>query len=343
MEKKTRQNCCQLKVYPNSSKMSKKSGLLPFYVKLTYQKKKVEFRLYDEYDVKAESLKHWDSKNECLMSNDSRYDDVNIKIGEIKLGFKKYMRKHNNMPDHSLNEIMSQILGIKKVDLEQTTIKYIDDYYNQTIVNSNVLAKGTKVNYLKAINHFKKFCCVYGYNNMLLTGLKYEDARKFQTWMGSKDGANNLPSSASGIIKNLKHILGEAVKCDLIIKNPFADLKLNHKCSSHTNYLTIDQVKKIIDFQTTSNNKDLKFYKDLFLFSCFTGLSVCDVHDFSKDALLPVFDGRSKIDTSRKKTGKVIIQIIPKLAQLIIEKYSGMDRLTVFPKFCPYTYNKKLN
>jgi hypothetical protein len=65
--------------------------------------------------------------------------------------------------------------------------------------------------------------------------------------MGSKDGANNLPSSASGIIKNLKHILGEAVKCDLIVKNPFADLKLNHKCSSHTNYLTIDQVKKIID------------------------------------------------------------------------------------------------
>ena len=133
MEKKQRQNRCQLKIYPNVSKLSKKSGLLPFYVKLTFQKKKVEFRLYDEYDVKLEELRYWDEKSECFLNDDAQFEDLNIKLVEIKLNFKRYMRENNNCPNNSLNEIMGQILELQKVDLKQTIINYIDKYYKETI------------------------------------------------------------------------------------------------------------------------------------------------------------------------------------------------------------------
>jgi integrase len=342
MEKKQRQNCCQLKIYPNEGKISKKTGLLPFYVKLTFQKKKVEFRLFDHYDVKSDTLKFWDDKTESLNKSGSSCEDLNIKIDEIKLNFKRYMRENNNTPKHSLNEIMYQILGIQKVNINQTILNFMENHYNQVIINLNDISIGTKTNYKKSINHFKKFSTVHNQMNMLLTEFQYTDARKFQIWMGSVDGANNLPSSASGIIKNLKHILAEAHKCDLISKNPFDKLKLNHKCSSHTPYLSIDQLKKIVDNELGSKNNNLAFYKDLFIFSCYTGLSVCDVQSLSKDVLMPVFDGRIKIDTTRQKTDRGIIQILPLKAQEIIEKYIGLSRLTIFPKFCPYTYNKKV-
>lgn len=341
MEKKQRQNCCKLKIYPNLLKSSKKTGLVPFYLKLTYLKKK-EFRLHETFDVTKEELKHWNKLKECIDSNDSKYEDLNIKLDEIKLNFKKYIREHNGSPVSSVDDIMLQIMGLKKNDSNQSILGFIDNYYKQTIDNSNELSSGTKINYKKAIGHFRNFCTIQGHKNMLLTEFKYADARKFQTWMGSKDGPNNLPSSASGIIKNLKHIIGEAVRCDLITKNPFTELKLNHKSCSHTSYLTIDQVKKIKDFEPPIKSSDLVFYKDLFLFSCFTGLSVCDVQKLSKEVILPVLNGRNKIDTSRQKTDKTIIQILPIKAQEIIKKYQGMNRSNVFPKFCPYTYNKKI-
>jgi len=342
MEKKKRQSCCKLKVYPNISKLSKKTGLLPFYVKLTFQKKKVEFRLYDDYDIKEDVLKYWDEENECIQGNSLCYEDLNIKISEIKLRFKKYMRENNYTPKHSLNEIMAKILELQKIDIDQTVIKFFEDYYNDTLIKSNAISDGTKRNYNKSINHYKNFSIKYGYENMLLSELKYIHTKKFQTWLGSEEGPNNLPSSASGLIKNLKHIMKEAVKCELINKNPFDDLKLCYKGNSHTSYLTIQQVKQVNELENGVLPNDLQFYKDLFIYSCYTGLSVCDLQKLSKEDMKPVFNTRVKVDSFRKKTNNIIVHIVPKQALDIMEKYSGMDKSTLFPKFCPYTYNKKL-
>jgi integrase len=137
----------------------------------------------------------------------------------------------------------------------------------------------------------------------------------------------------------------EAINLDLIVKNPFDKIKMVYRSKEKTPCLTINQVKQIIECDAIANNPDLLYYRDLFLFGCFTGLSCISIINLASNVLFPIFNNRIKLDTLRDKTGKLIVQIIPAPAQRIMEKYSNLrqhGQAKVFPTFCNETFNIKL-
>ena len=73
-----KQNNLRFKIYPNPIKKSKKNGLIPLYLKITYKKEKAEMRLMDTFDLKEEAFKQWDYKFMCVDNN--KYGDLNDKI-----------------------------------------------------------------------------------------------------------------------------------------------------------------------------------------------------------------------------------------------------------------------
>ena len=75
-------------------------------------------------------------------------------------------------------------------------------------------------------------------------------------------------------------------------------------------------------------------------------VSVGGLHfNLDTEVLFPIFDRRLKLDTMRRKTGKVTVMIVPKPAQKIIERYfdisSGSSGL-IFPRVTGETINIKL-
>ena len=78
-----KQNNLRFKIYPNPVKKSKKTGLIPIYLKLTYKKKKSETRLSTDFDLNDEALKLWDYRN--MLIDSRKYNDINDNITELKV------------------------------------------------------------------------------------------------------------------------------------------------------------------------------------------------------------------------------------------------------------------
>lgn len=72
-------------------------------------------------------------------------------------------------------------------------------------------------------------------------------------------------------------------------------------------------------------NKD-ELVKDLFVFSCFTGLSYSDMKDRRSSNIQDFFDGNQWIIVRRKKTATSSNVMLLDIAKMIIEKYTGLSK-----------------
>ena len=73
-------------------------------------------------------------------------------------------------------------------------------------------------------------------------------------------------------------------------------------------------------------NAQYELVRDLFVFSCFCGLSYSDVKNLTKDNLQTSFDGHLWIITRRQKTNTDSSVRLLEVPKRIIEKYKGYTR-----------------
>lgn len=337
MKKQTKAN---LSIYPNRAKKSAKTGRIPIYLKITYNNLKVETRLPKELDLTNTESAQWDDISRRVRTKSK--NKLNDYLNAIESNWSKYMMQNNFVPKISLNDLIALITERVAPSKMQSIMEFIDTFSVQKVENDATKTLGTKVNYRKAIKHFKAYLKKEKNEHLLLTDFKYHNADKFNLYMCSPNGANNSPVSASTNVRRIKTIFEEAIKQEILSKNPFYGIKMILKSNNKTASLTINQVKQIITCEKITNNNKLVFYRDVYLFLCFTGMSYIDFQLLDSESISPIFNERLKIDTMRKKTGKTTIMILPKPAQKILEKYftpsKGLKSF-VFPRITGETIN----
>lgn len=337
----TRQQNCSLTIYPNQLKLKTSTGKVPIYLKLVYKGKKSETRLNPEFDLTLDEANHWDK--DLYQIKGKKKSAINDYISGIKARWCEYNFENRYKPKNSLKEIIDILLERIEINIDLSVKSYCDDYLAKNIEPNASISVGTKKNYRKAIRHFKRFLIYSGINEILIHEFKHEHAQSFKIYMGAIAG--NSATSTTSIIIKLKTIFNEALLNDIITKNPFRSIKMVYQSENKTPCLTMVQVKSILDSKEIQADGDLRFYRDLFIFGCLTGLSVINIKTLKNNVVFPVFDNRLKLDTSRVKTGEIVIQIISKFAQEIIEKYSHFKNIQddqIFPYFHESTFNKKL-
>jgi integrase len=112
-----------------------------------------------------------------------------------------------------------------------------------------------------------------------------------------------------------------AIKKGVIRQNPFEDYKISIE-ETDRSYLLKDDVEKLMLLKPSKPQYEL--VKDLFIFSCFTGLSYIDIQKLKWGNIQSFFDGHQWIISRRKKSdvpSNVRLMEIPKH---IIEKYRGI-------------------
>jgi len=217
---------------------------------------------------------------------------------------------------------------------------YCNLYYTEYILPRTDIGEGTKKNYRKAITHFQKYLAENKLNKLYLQEFTHEYARKFMTFMMSVQ--NNTIVSASSNLRRIKPIFETAVREKKIAANPFLGVKSKYRSEVKTKSLTIQQVKQIYDLQIA--DKQLEYVRDLFILMVLTGQSFVDIQKISSNELLPINQQRIKYDTTRQKTAKVVIQVLPQKAQQIISKYKhrNIANTRVLPQLCLETFNHKI-
>jgi integrase len=122
-------------------------------------------------------------------------------------------------------------------------------------------------------------------------------------------------------VKNFSEIIKLCLANDWFDKNPFTNYKSKAK-EVEIVYLSEGEIQNIIekDFKT----QRLSLVRDIFLFSCFTGLGYIDVKNLTKLHISIGIDGEKWIFTHRQKTETASkIPILP-ITQMIIDKYNDL-------------------
>jgi hypothetical protein len=215
-------------IYPNFKKVSKKTGKIPMYVRILHQNQKAEASL--KLDITDRQRHQW---NEMTQSFEPSRDPLNARIDRIKGDYGNFLASNKIHLAFTARDILNKLIGKEaKENINQPilVIDFIDNYLLEYVNGSSKIKEGTKRNYRKSITHFKKFLMSNNLTKLELKEFNFQKARKFDIYLSNiyyeKKKAKMLPVSASSIVIKIKAIFEQAVKEELVSRNPFNGVKI---------------------------------------------------------------------------------------------------------------------
>jgi site-specific recombinase XerD len=153
-----------------------------------------------------------------------------------------------------------------------------------------------------------------------------------------KTEQNLSHNSALKYVAYFKKIIRVAVANGWLDKDPFYNFKLRPR-KIDKEFLSKDEIIKLI--QADFSIPRLAQVRDVFIFSCYTGLAYVDVAKLKEDDIVIGMDGRRWIKVKRTKTKTLSsIPILP-IAEEIISKYTHLPKHE--NKLLPVYSNQKTN
>jgi len=216
-------------------------------------------------------------------------------------------------------------------------------YHNSHM--KNVLKPGTMKNYRTTetyLNEFlkQKMSC----NDINIKQINYrfvtdfeQFLRKYSAKVSRKTCGNN------GTMKHLerfKKMLNLSIKLEWLAKNPFDNFQFRFE-KNERQYLSKRELQLVESTEFT--NSSLQKVKDVFIFSCYTGLSYIDLKELTIHQIIKGIDGSNWIYTKREKTDETVkVPLLPQ-AQNIMDQYAdSIKDEFLFPVFSNQKVNKYL-
>jgi site-specific recombinase XerD len=244
---------------------------------------------------------------------------------------------HRNEP-LTIEVFKNRLLGIK--EHQHMLIPIFQDHNNRIkeLVGKEY-APGTLERYKTSLSHTIDFLkWKYKVSDIEINKIDHAFITDYEFWLRSVRNCCN--NTAVKYIKNFNKIIKICLANDWLDKNPFANYKSKVKEVERV-YLSEDEIQNIInkDFKT----ERLSLVRDIFLFSCFTGLAYIDVKNLTKSHIGIGIDGKKWIFTHRQKTETASkIPILP-VTQMIIDKYEDHPECNNQNKLLPIFSNQKMN
>jgi site-specific recombinase XerD len=310
------------------------NGLVPIYTRITINGKRIEqstnrFVEISKWSTEAGKMK---GTSEEARSINNHLDLLKNQIRDAQMDL-----MHSKTPI-TTETLKNKLLGTDK--RARMLVPIFQDHNNKIkeLVGKEY-APGTLERYTTSLKHTIKFMqWKYNVSDIDITKIDHAFITDYEFWLRSvRNCANN---TAVKYIKNFNKIIKICLANDWLDKNPFANYKSKVKEVERV-YLTEAEIQSIIDkdFKT----ERLSLVRDIFLFSCFTGLAYIDVKNLTKSHISYGIDGEKWIFTHRQKTESASkIPILP-VTQMIIDKYENHPQCLNEDKLLPILSNQKMN
>ena len=139
------------------------------------------------------------------------------------------------------------------------------------------------------------------------------------------------------MIQRFRSIYQVAIDNGWAHKNPFVSFKLKFE-NTERGYLTMDELTKLMNKQLIS--KRLEQIRDVFVFSCFTGLAYCDAQALTAEHIIVGPNETPWLRTHRQKTSTPVDVPLLDVPLQILAKYEGC---CPNGKLLPIPSNQKCN
>lgn len=215
---------------------------------------------------------------------------------------------------------LDKVDAIQSKTLVQTYQEFLDNLKQEVGIKTS---DDTYYNYFRAFELTKEYMRKkFKRDDMQLFELNHSFIANLDTFL--RTTYHQKQNTAVKYLKCLKHVINIAVANGNIPANPFVNYKTEREVVDKP-FLTEEELRIIInkDFAI----KRLERVRDIFIFSCFTGLSYSDVKTLDKSHFCHDEFGRVWIKKHRVKTGVLFrVPLLP-IPKLILEKYKGGEKL----------------
>ncbi|WP_345004376.1 site-specific integrase [Snuella lapsa] len=309
---------------------SAKNGKAPLYVRITVNGKRAELSLKRKLVISD-----WDASKNKLKGLGDEAKRINAYLKQVNAQlFEAYqkLKTENKLITASL--IKSSFVGTGE---SRKTLSDIIDYHNEHM--KSTLRWGTQKNYFTTHKYIYLFLKQkHRTTDIFLCELNYKFIIDFERFLRhQKEMGNNTVMKH---IERLRKMVSLAYKMEWLDKDPFVKFEAKYEKKERC-FLTSEELERIENKAFGIGR--LQLIKDLFVFSCYTGLSYGDVMGLIANDLCKGIDGKLWIHSYREKTSIPIKVPLLSKALEIIDKYKehpdSQKRQTLFPTIS----NQKLN
>ena len=321
--------------YLNTSKR-KKSGSCPIMGRITVDGNIAQFSLKE--DVHPDC---WNAKKGLAMGKNREQTEINKKIEQTEQSIRDIYQKTVEKCGYvTAEQIRNELTGV--TGKAETILKLFREHNEEFEKRIGIDRKyGTYHFYKNTFLHLSNFIrSKYGLEDYPLKQLNIAFINDFDFYL--RVDAKLKTNTIIQHMINLKKIITRAINQGISLRDPFPEYE-KPRWELRYMHISLEELEKVISIAIPAEeHKSVRFIRDMFVFSCFTGLAYSDVRQLSEKHLRKTPDGNTWIDIKRQKTG---VESNIKLLQLpmsIIEKYRHErkgDLLFNMPSHSTVIYN----
>lgn len=313
-----------------------KNNQSPIYARITVDGKRLNISLKRKINIKLWSPDKQRAKGTSINAREiNQYlDEVHAQLffcfQELRLSERRITPQM----------IKSKYFGEEK---KYYTMRDIMEYHNAQMFDK--LHYNTSRLYLTSQKYILLFIeKEYKQDDIELTALDYNFILKFEHFLRRHKPNHYQPqignNAAMKHIQRLRRMVTLAFQIEWIDRDPFIRFK-QKLIKTNRGFLTSDELKRLENEAMPC--KRLKSVKDMFLFSCYTGLAYSDLMRLKKTNLITGIDGNQWIITRRKKNDNPVkVPLLPKPLALI-KKYETNKAALINETLFPSISNQKMN
>jgi len=200
-------------------------------------------------------------------------------------------------------------------------------------------APGTVDRYTTAYKHTLSFLqWKYKVSDIAITKLDFEFISEYEFWLKSVRKCDH--NTTIKYLSNVRKIINRCLRNGWLQKDPFLGFKMT-KREVERAALTEFELQEMAN--KNLHTERLVLVRDVFLFSCYTGLAYSDVKKLKRSEIVIGIDGEKWLISKRQKTD--IVARIPLLppALAIIDRYANHLQCLQDGRVLPVLSNQKMN
>ena len=309
-------------------------GLVPIYIRVTVDGERIELstKRYAHPDK-------WSVEGSCMKGYSGEAKSINSFLYSLKAKVYDYQQQliREDEPVNAEN-MRNKILGIDK---RSHMLIGIFQQHNDEIkaLIGKDYAAATHVRYETSLKHTADFLkWKYKVSDLDIRKIDHEFITSYEFYL--KSVCNCCQNTTSKYIKNFGKIIRICLANGWLQKNPFINYK-SKMVEVERAFLSMEEIETMFNKEFATDR--LNLVKDIFLFSCFTGLAYADVKKLSRQNIAIGVDGDRWIYINRTKTDtRSNIPILP-IASFLLEKYEDHPQVVNQEKLLPILSNQKMN
>lgn len=318
----------------NSSRVE--NNLAIIYARVTVNGKRVNISLKRKVDITS-----WNTGRQRVQGTSKIAREINQYLDQVQIQlFQCFQDLKLKRELITASLIKANYLGEND---DRKTLKSLTDYHKNKI--NSTLARGTIRNFGVTEGYIQKFLeRTLKTSDIYLHQLNYKFICDFENFLYTfwpkghpkAIGHNTVMKH----IQRFRKIVTLGYHMEWIEKDPFIRWKPTYE-KREREFLSANELSNIETYKFPIER--LERVRDLFVFSCYTGISYVDIINLSNANVLMGDDNYNWIITTRQKTKAPVKVPLLQKAQALIDKYDNHPMTLVSGTLFPVITNEKLN